>query len=71
MSFWLGLETSSLLKKFFWRKVLDIYATSIDYDQKTEDSEFFFSNVKRVLIDPEATNKRAIHVYQKVGFTAT
>lgn len=27
-----------------------------------------FSNVKRVLIDPEATNQRAIHVYQKVGF---
>lgn len=27
-----------------------------------------FSHVKRVLIDPEATNKRAIHVYQKVGF---
>ena len=27
-----------------------------------------FPNVKRVLIDPEATNKRAIHVYRKVGF---
>lgn len=27
-----------------------------------------FPNVKRILIDPEATNKRAIHVYQKVGF---
>ena len=27
-----------------------------------------FPNVTRVLIDPEATNKRAIHVYQKVGF---
>lgn len=27
-----------------------------------------FSNMKRVLIDPEATNQRAIHVYQKVGF---
>jgi len=27
-----------------------------------------FSHVKRVLIDPEATNARAIHVYQKVGF---
>ena len=27
-----------------------------------------FSNVKRVLIDPEATNTRAIHVYEKVGF---
>jgi hypothetical protein len=27
-----------------------------------------FPNVQRILIDPEATNKRAIHVYQKVGF---
>ncbi|WP_245397504.1 GNAT family N-acetyltransferase [Candidatus Rhabdochlamydia oedothoracis] len=27
-----------------------------------------FPNMKRVLTDPEATNKRAIHVYQKVGF---
>lgn len=27
-----------------------------------------FSNMKKVLIDPEATNTRAIHVYQKVGF---
>lgn len=27
-----------------------------------------FPTKKRVLIDPEATNKRAIHVYQKTGF---
>lgn len=27
-----------------------------------------FPNVKRVLIDPEATNTRAIHVYHKAGF---
>lgn len=27
-----------------------------------------FPAIKRVLIDPEATNVRAIHVYQKVGF---
>ncbi len=27
-----------------------------------------FPNVKKVLIDPEATNNRAIHVYQKAGF---
>ena len=27
-----------------------------------------FPDVKRVLIDPEATNERAIHVYKKVGF---
>ena len=28
-----------------------------------------FPDVAEVLIDPEATNFRAIHVYQKVGFT--
>lgn len=27
-----------------------------------------FPNVKKVLIDPETANKRAIHVYQKAGF---
>lgn len=27
-----------------------------------------FPNVKEVFIDPEATNTRAIHVYEKVGF---
>ena len=27
-----------------------------------------FSHMKKVLIDPEATNTKAIHVYQKVGF---
>lgn len=30
-----------------------------------------FPHVKKVLIDPEATNKKAIHVYQKVGFKIT
>jgi hypothetical protein len=33
-------------EKVFWRKVLDIYATSIDYDPKTEDSKRFFSIVQ-------------------------
>src|ERR1700722_1333994 len=30
-----------------------------------------FPNMKRVLIDPEAANTRAIHVYQKAGFKIT
>ena len=30
-----------------------------------------FSNMHKILIDPEATNKRAIHVYQKLGFKIT
>ena len=30
----------------FWRKVLDIYATSIDYDSNTETSQQFFATVQ-------------------------
>ncbi len=30
-----------------------------------------FSTMKKILIDPEATNSRAIHVYQKAGFKIT
>ena len=33
-------------EKVFWRKVLDIYATSIDYDSKTNDSVLFFKTVQ-------------------------
>ncbi|MCD4825939.1 MAG: virulence RhuM family protein [Phycisphaerae bacterium] len=33
-------------EKVFWRKVLDIYATSIDYDSKAETSREFFKVVQ-------------------------
>jgi hypothetical protein len=33
-------------EKVFWRKVLDIYATSIDYDPKSEVSVLFFQTVQ-------------------------
>jgi hypothetical protein len=33
-------------EKVFWRKVLDIYATSIDYDPATEASQRFFATVQ-------------------------
>jgi hypothetical protein len=33
-------------EKVFWRKVLDIYATSIDYDPQTETSQLFFKQVQ-------------------------
>ena len=33
-------------EKIFWRKVLDIYATSIDYDPKNKLSIDFFKNVQ-------------------------
>ena len=33
-------------EKVFWRKVLEIYATSIDYDPRTEVSKRFFATVQ-------------------------
>lgn len=33
-------------EKVFWRKVLDIYATSIDYDPHTDASQTFFATVQ-------------------------
>lgn len=33
-------------EKVFWRKVLDIYSTSVDYDPNTESSEEFFATVQ-------------------------
>lgn len=36
-------------EKVFWRKVLDIYATSIDYDPNMEMSQTFFATVQNKL----------------------
>lgn len=33
-------------EKIFWRKVLEIYATSIDYDPRTEATQLFFKTVQ-------------------------
>lgn len=33
-------------EKVFWKKVLEIYASSIDYDSQTEDSQVFFKTVQ-------------------------
>lgn len=33
-------------EKVFWRKVLDIYATSVDYDPRAEASQLFFKQVQ-------------------------
>ncbi len=33
-------------EKVFWRKVLDIYATSVDYDPKEEVSQAFFATIQ-------------------------
>lgn len=33
-------------EKLFWRKVLDIYGSSVDYDPKMESSILFFKTVQ-------------------------
>ena len=33
-------------EKIFWRKVLDIYSTSIDYDPHSDDSQTFFATIQ-------------------------
>jgi len=33
-------------EKVFWRKVLDIYATSVDYDPRAESSQHFFKTIQ-------------------------
>jgi hypothetical protein len=33
-------------EKVFWRKVLDIYATSIDYDPRVDASQLFFKTIQ-------------------------
>lgn len=33
-------------EKVFWKKILDIYATSIDYDGKAESSQLFFKTIQ-------------------------
>lgn len=50
-------------EKVFWRKVLDIYATSIDYDPKAETPSCFSKSCKIKCIGYKKTGPRL-----KAGF---
>ena len=45
-------------EKVFWRKVLDIYATSVDYDPRTEASVLFFKTVQNKMHWPLTVRQR-------------
>ncbi len=53
-------------EKVFWRKVLDIYATSIDYDPKTEFSVTFFKTVQNKMHWAAHGHTAAEIIYQRV-----
>lgn len=52
-------------EKIFWRKVLDIYATSIDYDAKAEQSVLFFQTVQNKMHWAVHGNTAAELVYER------
>jgi len=52
-------------EKVFWRKVLDIYATSIDYDPNTEASQRFFATVQNKMHWAAHGHTAAEIVYQR------
>jgi hypothetical protein len=53
-------------EKVFWRKVLDIYATSIDYDPKQEISILFFQTVQNKMHWAAHGNTAAEVIYKRI-----
>jgi len=53
-------------EKVFWRKVLDIYATSIDYDPKLDISEQFFKTVQNKMHWAAHGHTAAEIIYQRI-----
>ncbi|MCF1715243.1 virulence RhuM family protein [Flavihumibacter sp. RY-1] len=53
-------------EKVFWRKVLDIYATSIDYDPKSELSQTFFKTVQNKMHWAAHGHTAAEVIYQRI-----
>lgn len=56
-------------EKVFWRKVLDIYATSIDYDGKTEISLLFFKTVQNKMHWAAHGETAAETIYKRIDAT--
>jgi len=53
-------------EKVFWRKVLDIYATSIDYDPQSENSILFFQTVQNKMHWAAHGNTAAEVIYKRI-----
>lgn len=56
-------------EKVFWRKVLDIYATSIDYDPKTEISDQFFKTIQNKMHWAAHGQTAAEVIYNRIDAT--
>ena len=56
-------------EKVFWRKVLDIYATSIDYNPKAEESLKFFKTIQNKMHWATHGNTAAEIIYGRIDAT--
>ncbi len=56
-------------EKVFWRKVLDIYATSIDYDSKAESSVLFFKTIQNKMHWAAHGQTAAEVIYNRIDAT--
>ncbi len=56
-------------EKVFWRKVLDIYATSIDYDPKVESSQLFFKTIQNKMHWAAHGQTAAEVIFQRIDAT--
>ena len=52
-------------EKVFWRKILDIYATSIDYDASSENSKLFFKQIQNKMHWAAHGHTAAELIYQR------
>ncbi len=55
-------------ERVFWRKVLDIYATSIDYDPSVEASQTFFKTVQNKMHFAAHGHTAAMHMKKRAMF---
>jgi len=56
-------------EKVFWRKVLDIYATSVDYNPKSETSQEFFKTIQNKMHWAAHGHTAAEIVYERADAT--
>lgn len=56
-------------EKVFWRKILDIYATSIDYDSSLEMSVLFFKTIQNKMHWAAHGQTAAEVIYQRADST--
>lgn len=54
-------------EKVFYRQVLDLFATSIDYDKKSEDAKYFFTTIQNKMHYAIHKNTASELIYKRIS----